>query len=216
MKAKEKIVLVGGGGHCTSVIDVIENQGHFEIAGIVERKDFQGQSVLGYKVIADDGSLDKLVVEYKNFIISIGHIKSNATRVKLFNLIKKLGGFFPTIVSHKSYVSKHAVIEEGTIVMHHALVNANAHIGKNSIINTGSVVEHDSIIGDHCHLATGAYINGECQIGSNVFVGSRSVLFQGCRVGAGSLIGAGSVVIDHVEANSLVVGAPAILKKTIR
>jgi len=31
----KKIVLIGGGGHCKSVIDVIEQEGRFEIAGIV-------------------------------------------------------------------------------------------------------------------------------------------------------------------------------------
>jgi sugar O-acyltransferase (sialic acid O-acetyltransferase NeuD family) len=215
MKAKEKIILVGGGGHCVSVIDVIECQNNFEIAGIVDRKELIGQSILGHKIIADDDALDKLVIEYRNFIISIGHIETNLTRVRLFNLVKKLGGFFPKIISPKSYVSKYAFIDEGTIVMHHALVNANTQIGKNSIVNTGSVVEHDSTIGNHSHVATGAYVNGKCHVDSNVFVGSRAVLFQGCHVGAGSLIGAGSVVTKHVEANSLVAGVPAVFKRNL-
>ena len=30
------IVLIGGGGHCKSVIDVIEQEGRFKIIGIVE------------------------------------------------------------------------------------------------------------------------------------------------------------------------------------
>jgi len=32
---KEKIILIGGGGHCKSCIDVIEQEGRFIIAGIV-------------------------------------------------------------------------------------------------------------------------------------------------------------------------------------
>ena len=33
---KEKIILIGGGGHCRACIDVIEQEGRFTIAGIVD------------------------------------------------------------------------------------------------------------------------------------------------------------------------------------
>ena len=41
MNKKEKIVLVGGGGHCKSVIDVIECEGRFEIAGNVDQREMK-------------------------------------------------------------------------------------------------------------------------------------------------------------------------------
>ena len=46
-----QIVLIGGGGHCKSVIDVIEQEGSFEIAGIVDKPELFGSSILGYPVI---------------------------------------------------------------------------------------------------------------------------------------------------------------------
>ena len=39
MLDKEKLILVGGGGHCKACIDVIEEQGKFEILGILDLKD---------------------------------------------------------------------------------------------------------------------------------------------------------------------------------
>ena len=33
---KEEIILIGGGGHCKSCIDVIEQEGKYQIAGIVD------------------------------------------------------------------------------------------------------------------------------------------------------------------------------------
>ena len=33
----KEIILIGGGGHCKSVIDVIELEGQFLIGGIVDR-----------------------------------------------------------------------------------------------------------------------------------------------------------------------------------
>ena len=171
--------------------------------------------MLGYEIISDYSELSIQVLDYRNFIITVGQLKSNATRVRLFNEIKNFGGVFPKIFSPHSYTSKYAQIEEGTVIMHHALINANARIGKNSIVNTGAVIEHDSFVGDHCHIATGAYINGECQIESNVFIGSNSVLLQKSQIGSGSVIGAGSVVTGYVTANSLFAGVPATFKKRV-
>ena len=42
--SREKIVLVGGGGHCHSVIDVIELEDKYEIIGIVDKKELIGQN----------------------------------------------------------------------------------------------------------------------------------------------------------------------------
>ena len=38
---KEKIVLIGGGGHCHSVIDVIEQENKYEIIGIIDTKEIK-------------------------------------------------------------------------------------------------------------------------------------------------------------------------------
>lgn len=171
----EKILLVGGGGHCKSVIDVIEQQNIYSIVGIVDKKELIGTKVLGYEVIGCDDDLDELFNKYKNACITVGHIKSNKLRIKLFNKVKKIGFSLPAIISPLAYVSKHAEIMDGSIVMHHALINANAKIGKNCIINTKSLIEHDVEISDNCHISTGTIINGGCFVKDNSFMGSNSV-----------------------------------------
>ena len=40
----KEILLIGGGGHCKSVIDVIEHEGEFQIIGIIETK------LMNYKI----------------------------------------------------------------------------------------------------------------------------------------------------------------------
>ncbi|MCK4874736.1 MAG: acetyltransferase, partial [Sulfurimonas sp.] len=54
---KKKILLIGGGGHCHSVIDVIELENKCTIVGIIDKKEFIGQDVLGYKIIGCDDDL---------------------------------------------------------------------------------------------------------------------------------------------------------------
>jgi len=171
---KEQILLIGGGGHCKSVIDVIEQENIYEIAGIIDKKVLLGQELLGYKIIGSDEDLKELFKIYKYAVVTVGQIKSNGTRVKLFEILKKIGFKLPTIVSPLAYVSKHSFVNEGTVVMHHALVNADSTIGKNCIINTKALIEHDCIIGNNCHISTSAVVNGGVTIKDGTFFGSNA------------------------------------------
>lgn len=194
MNKKEKIILVGGGGHCKACIDVIELQGKFEIAAIVDTPDKIGQHILNYPILFTDEDLPKLAKEYHYFLITVGHIKSVELRIKLFETLCSLKVQFPTIISPISYVSKYASIGEGSIVMHHALINAGAKVGSNSIINSKALVEHDSIVGNFCHISTGAVLNGGVIVGNNSFVGSNAVVKQKVIISDNSFIKAGSLI----------------------
>lgn len=188
---KQKIILIGGGGHCHSVIDVLELVDAYEIMGVIDIAENIGKTVLNYPIIGSDYDLKDIHSSCDNALITIGQIKTNTLRRKIFNLCKEIGFNFPSIISPLAHVSKHAQIGEGTIVMHHALVNANAKIGKNCIINTKALIEHDVIVGDHCHLSTACVINGNTLIEDDTFFGSNAVSKQGIKVGgfirAGSL-----------------------------
>jgi len=137
----KELILLGGGGHCKSVIDVIEKESRFKIAGIIDKKELIGSEVLGYKVIGSDEDLIVLREKFEFAFIAIGFIKSNKKRVELFELLKKLDYKLPTIISPLAYVSKHSFIDEGTIIHHGAIINAGVKIGKNCIINTKALVE---------------------------------------------------------------------------
>ena len=56
----KEIILIGGGGHCKSVIDVIEQESKYKIAGIIDKKELIGKDVLGYKIIGSDDDLADL------------------------------------------------------------------------------------------------------------------------------------------------------------
>lgn len=200
---KRDLVLVGGGGHCGSCIDVIEQEGTYRIVGIVDVPERLREKVLGYEIISADEDLPKLAVQYKHFLITIGQIKTPVKRVKIFRLLKELGVSLPIVVSPLAYVSRHASISEGTIVMHHAVINAGAEVGRNCIINTKALVEHDAVIGDHCHISTGASINGGVRIGDNTFFGSNAVSREYIQVGKDCIIGCNATVTKNVPEGSL-------------
>ncbi len=189
-----KIILIGGGGHCKSAIDVIEQENKFKIAGIVDKGNFLGLNVLGYPVVGTNNEIKKLAKIYKNALITVGFIKNPSLRVKLFNLAKNAGFKFPSIISPGAYVSNHSKIGVGTIVMNGAIVNSNSLIGDNCIINSKALIEHDCIISSHCHISTNAIINGGVKVGSESFIGSNVTTKNNITIKTKSFIKAGSLV----------------------
>lgn len=202
------LILVGGGGHCQSVIDVIEAEGTRKIAGILDVVHKVGKRVLGYEIIGTETQVPFLAKEH-HFLITVGQIRTSEPRGRLFQLIRQAGGIFPTITSPHAYVSPHATLGEGSIIMHQALVNAGTSVGVNAIINTQALIEHGTRIGSHCHIATGAIINGDCQIDDHTFVGSRATVLQGVTIGEHIIVGAGAVVTQSLTESGVYVGIPA-------
>lgn len=208
---KHPLILIGGGGHCKSVIEVAESAG-YEIKGILDMPDEVGKEVLpGHKVIGTDDEIPQYVEEC-DFVITVGFIKNPALRIKLYNKVKAAGGRLATIIASTAHVSKYAELGEGTVIMHHAFVNAGAKIGDNCIINTFVNIEHDAEVGNQCHISTGTMVNGECKIGENCFIGSQSVCANCIEIASDIIVGAGSVVRKSIRMKGIYAGNPAILK----
>ena len=172
------ILLIGAGGHCKSCIDVIEQQGIYRIAGIIDKDLLNRTTILGYPIIGTDQDLSDLRSKYEYALITVGQIKTPEVKIMLFNRLVELGYNTPTIISPLAYVSSHAKIGLGTIVMHHALINACAIVGENCIINSKALIEHDARIGDHCHISTAAIINGGTEVKQGSFFGSNAVSIE--------------------------------------
>lgn len=208
---KRPLILIGGGGHCKSVIEVAESAG-YEIKGILDMPDEVGKEVLpGHKVIGTDDEIPQYVEEC-DFIITVGFIKNPALRIKLYNKVKAAGGRLATIIASTAHVSKYAELGEGTVIMHHAFANAGAKIGDNCIINTFVNIEHDAEVGNQCHISTGTMVNGECKIGENCFIGSQSVCANCIEIASDIIVGAGSVIRKSIRVKGIYAGNPAILK----
>ena len=190
----KNIILIGGGGHCKSVIDVIEQEDKFKIAGIIDNPELLNTEILGYPVIGNDDDLATLAKRYKYALITVGQIKSSLLRVRLFNLATKAGFTLASIISPNAYVSKYASIGNGVVIMHHAIVNASVSIGDNCIINSKALIEHDCLISKHCHISTNATINGGVTVESGCFVGSSATTKELITISENSFIKAGSLI----------------------
>lgn len=204
------LILIGGGGHCKSVLEAAESAG-YSILGVLDMPEDVGKEILSTKVIGTDDDIPAYV-DKAEFVITVGFIKNPSTRIRIYNKVKEVGGKLATIIASTAYVSKYATIGEGTVVLHQAFVNAGAKVGNNVILNTATNIEHDAVIGDHCHISTGTMVNGDCKVGERCFIGSQSVLANGISIGDDIIVGAGSLVRKSISEKGVYSGNPAILK----
>lgn len=208
------LALIGGGGHCRSVIDAALSAG-FTVTHIVGPAGAPPACVIGpYCINATDDDIPALAADH-DFVISVGAIGRADLRRRIAETVKRAGGHFATVVASTAWVSPFASIGEGTVVLHHATVNAGARVGVCGIVNTSATVEHDASVGDFCHISTGARINGAASVGHDTTVGSNAVILQCVSVPPRCLIGAGCVVTGSLSYPGTYVGAPARLIKLL-
>lgn len=192
-----ELVLVGAGGHCRSVIDVIESTSQYKIVAIVDKKENIGKSILDYKITHSDEDLENLFKKYKFYLVTIGQIKTPDPRIKIAQAILGAGCQIETVIAKTAYVSKHAKIGMGTVVMHGTFVNANAVIGDNCIINTTALIEHDVLVESNSHISTATVLNGGAIVREGSFVGSNAVVRENFEVPSRSIIPAGSALLKR-------------------
>ena len=205
---KKRILLLGNGGHCRSVMDTILSLGSYDEIGIVE-KSGTFETDEGMLLIGTDDDLPFLFNDgWTNAVITVGSVGNTRVREKLYSNLKEIGFYLPTIVDPSAIVSVRANVEEGTFIGKRAIVNTGTSIGKCAIINSGAIIEHDCTIGQFTHVSPGATICGEVYVGNYSHIGAGSSVRQQIRIGERSLIGVGSVVVGNIPDNVVAYGNP--------
>jgi sugar O-acyltransferase (sialic acid O-acetyltransferase NeuD family) len=205
----DKLLLIGGGGHCKSVLDCLLKTNQYAEIGIIDKNENIGKIILGIPIIGCDDNLIELYESgYNCAFITLGSIGKASFRIKLFSLIEKIGFIIPNIIDSSAIISEHVNMKNGIFIGKNAVVNADAFIGKGSIINTSTIIEHDCVIGEFAHISPGAVLCGEVQIGANSHIGANSVIKQCVIIGENTTIGMGSVVLHDIAGSMLAYGNP--------
>ena len=203
---KNELILIGAGGHARSCIDVIEQEGKYEICGLVGLSHEVGSKKFGYEVLTNDSGLGELGKRFPFALVVLGQIHSPNLRIRLYEESIAAGFTLPSIIAPSAYVSPQAKVGAGSIVMQGAILNTGVVVGDNCIINSRALLEHDSQVSDHCHISTGAILNGETSVGKGSFIGSGSVIKEGVSVGVGSLVGMGLALRHNLGDGAMYLG----------
>lgn len=209
----KKILLIGAGGHCKSVLDTLLNLKEYSEIGIIEKKNKLNLPVLNIPIIGCDDDLQRLFdLGYKYAFITVGDLW---IRKKLYKIINDIGFILPTIIDSSAVVSPYAQIDIGTFVGKKAIVNSNSKIGINVIINSGVIIEHDCVIKSFSHIAPGAVLCGSVKIGENTHIGANSTVKQEIIIGDNSIVGISSAVTKNINSNVIAYGNPCKERKRL-
>lgn len=196
------LIIIGAGGHAKSVADAALSSGH-SIAYFVSENTEEGDTLLDHPVHA---AITK--EENHTFVIAVG---DNHTRKNIASELKQTypNATFPAIIHPTAYVSPHALIDEGSVILAQANVGPNSTIGAFCIINSAASVDHDNHMGNFTSLAPASATGGNVTIGEQCAISMGAMLKHGVTIGAHCVIGANSYVHTACERNHIYYGTPA-------
>ena len=208
--AKERIILLGSGGHAMIVLDILEEMRKFDIIGVVTKDALNNKTFMGYKILGNDDVLSELYQQgIKKIAIGIGGFKNNSLRKKVFLKIKKMGFHAITAIHPRAIISKTVNIGEGSVIFPGVVINSSTKIGDNVIIATGSTVDHNTIIGNHVLISAGVTVGADNIINEEALLALGSKVVSGITIGSDVLIGAGAVVVKDCLTPGIYLGIPA-------
>lgn len=207
---KEKIILIGTGGHAGVVLDILNEIDQYEIIGVTTKGLNKGDYFKDILVLGDDSVL----AEFKKkgidkVALGIGGFKDNYLRKSIFLYLKELGFEVISVVHPKSIISRTVEIGEGACIFPGVIINSNVRIGNNVIIATGSSIDHETIIEDHVLISAGVTIGACSLIKQEALIALGAKIVSGISIGAETLIAAGAVVVQDIANNEKVYGIPA-------
>jgi sugar O-acyltransferase (sialic acid O-acetyltransferase NeuD family) len=206
----DSIVLVGSSGHARVIIDIIEREGKYRIAGLLDRFRKVGEHTLGYAVLGQEEDLPRLVLEHglQGTMVAIGDNSIRATETA--RVMECCPGMkLVTAVHPGARIGKGVSIGEGTAIMAGVVVNPCCTVGRSCILNTNSSLDHDSWMDDFSSLGPRAVTGGNCHVGRYSAIGIGAILLQQIEVGEHTVVGAGATVLRNLGSFQVAFGTPA-------
>jgi len=211
---KEKIVIVGGGGHAKVIISIMKKLNNYDIVGYTDP--LNNGEILGVPYLGNDDRLNSIFRDsVNNAVIGLGQIKSAEHRRKLVDISKSIGFNFPAIVSSDSKINEDVIFADGIVIMDGVVINSGTSIGEFSIINTNSSIDHDCKIGSFTHIAPGVTLSGEVTIGDNVLIGTGASVIHQIKIPDNTIISSGSSVQKNITKAGIYRGVPAKFLKDV-
>lgn len=203
---RERIVLLGAGGHSDVVRYTIARAGRYEVVGLVA--DPPHAAAPDVPILGDDSVLPRLLAQgIAHAFVAVG---ACGARLRLAAEVDRLGFNQPSVVSTSAELAPSVSVGAGSIVMAAAVIHPNASIGRYAIINTGAIVEHGCRIADGVHIAPGSVLCADVSVGQGTFIGAGVTVIPGVRIGANAVVGAGATVIRDIPDGETHVGTPAV------
>lgn len=166
---KQKLLLVGAGGFGRVALEHALEQ--YDCA-FVDDGPAIGTLVDGVPVIGRISDLQRLHDKqgYAQLVVTIGN---NKLREKIYAQAKTIGYTFPNIICTSAYVSVHAELGQGCVLLNNVVVQNGSHVGDGVLLNPGVEVHHDSFVDDYALIYTNSVVRTFAHVGKRVRLGSN-------------------------------------------
>ena len=120
----EKIVILGNGGHAKSLVDIIEREKRYEIAGYVVNENNSEMPDVKYPRLGGDAQLEQIFQSgITNAAVGVGYMGNSGLREKLWEQLKQIGFSLPVICDPSAVLAGNVKIGEGSFIGNGSIVN---------------------------------------------------------------------------------------------
>lgn len=137
------------------------------------------------------------------------------TKINVFQKYQEFLKSSLNIIHKNTEISASTKIGTGNMINTGVLIAGNSNIGNYCCINRGSSIGHHTQIADFCTINPSVTICGAVTLEHGVTIGASATVIDGITIGKNSIIGAGSVVVSDIPPNSLVMGIPGKVIRTV-
>ena len=207
------LVVIGGGEHARVVIDAaLTRPDLWSVRGFVDPELCETTArLLRVTRLGGDDAVNGLALEDPavRFVLGLGATGRSTLRREVADRVARAGIKWATIIHSAAWVSPHAEIGVGVVVLAAAVINAGAIIGDHVVLNTGAIAEHDVTLGEHVQLGPRACVGGGASVGADSYVGLGASIRDHVLVGRDVVIAMGAVVVGDVPQGADFRGVPA-------
>ena len=184
----KRLLILGAGGHGRVCAEIAEQLGQWQAIAFLD--DANAPDTLGYPRLGRLDDVFRLLAD-SQVVVAIGH---NPTRMTWLERLTSAGADLPTLIHPRAWVSRHAKLGAGTVVLAGAIINTGAEVGRGCLINLNVCIDHDSRIGDGAHLAAGVIIRSAATVGSGAMLAAGVIVRPAKTVLDNEIIAEGNVV----------------------
>jgi sugar O-acyltransferase (sialic acid O-acetyltransferase NeuD family) len=197
---KEKIIIIGGGGHAAELDEYIRYSNRtgvsdIELVGVID------DNPRAYDNYSFNGPFLGGISEHEirqdvQYLVGIANLKYRAPITHRFI---DAGAEFMTLIHPSAYISESAEIRRGSVIAPNVNLGPQTRVGQFNMINARCSIGHDTVLGDFNFLSPNVCFSGGTTIGDGNLFGINSATIPGVQVGSRNKIMAGMILDKNIE-----------------
>ncbi len=203
-KRKERILILGAGGGCSLVLDILSRISDQYPVGILDNDPSKTGSVNGIPILGNFNLINSLWHENKFDKVISTIVRSVDDRADIFENISASKIPFANIIDPSVRIGEGVEIGTGNLIIYGSYIATEVSIGHNNFFAAGTYLEHHCSIGNHCTFGPRTTLSGAVVVNNKVKIGTQVSIEPQLTIGHNATIASGLVITSNIDSNSIV------------